>query len=65
MTSIHAGKIHPQFGSSASIGASRLSIVTDAAPDLLLDEIEEVEGNNQPVVRFEMEREDGMVDNIL
>ena len=69
VTSIHAGKKHPQFGSGASIGASRYSVVTKAAPPGLAledeDEVEETVAHNTSLVRFTMQREDGTKDNVL
>ena len=68
VTSIHAGKSHPKFGSGASIGASKYSVVTEAAPGLQLDdeedEVEEITPT-QGTVRFTMEREDGTEDEVL
>jgi hypothetical protein len=69
VTSIHAGKKHPQFGSGASIGASRYSVVTEAAPTGLAledeDEVEEIVEPNTSLVRFAMQREDGTEDDVL
>jgi len=38
VTSIHAGKIHPKFGSGSSIGASKYSVVTEVPPGLQLED---------------------------
>ena len=67
VTSIHAGKHHPKFGSGASIGASKYSVVTEAAPDLQLGDDDEVEIIIPPqgTVRFAMQREDGTEDDVL
>ena len=67
VTSVHAGIHHPQFGSGASIGASRYSVVTDAN-GLQLDQLED--GNEEDVphvsgVTFAMERADGTIDDVL
>ena len=68
VTSIHAGKHHPKFGSGASIGASKYSVVTEAAPGLNFedeDDAAEVPEPHQGSVRFAMQREDGTEDDVL
>ena len=68
VTSIHAGKHHPKFGSGASIGASKYSVVTEAAPGLNFedeDEAANVPDPRQGTVRFAMQREDGTEDDVL
>ena len=72
VTSIHAGKHHPQLGSGASIGASKYSIVTEAVPHGLQlgddDEEEESAGITtaaRTMVHFAMQREDGTEEDIL
>lgn len=67
VTSIHTGKNHPKFGSGASIGASKYSVITEAAPDLQLEDDDEVEVVLPPqgTVRFAMQRDDGTEDDVL
>jgi hypothetical protein len=68
VTSIHAGKNHPKFGSGASIGASLYSVVTEAVPTLQLDDddvAEEVNTTGQVQVTFAMQRDDGTEDEVL
>ena len=67
VTSIHAGKHHPKFGSGASIGASKYSVVTEAPPGLNLEDDDEPIDVTPPsgTVRFAMQREDGTEDDVL
>ena len=72
VTSIHAGIHHPKFGSGASIGASKYSIVTEAVPTgLQLGDEEEEEDlavttiAAKTMVHFAMQREDGTEADVL
>lgn len=68
VTSIHAGKHHPKFGSGASIGASKYSVVTEGAPALTFGDEEDAGEEPEPhqgMVRFAMQREDGTEDDVL
>ena len=69
VTSIHVGAKQLMLGSGASIGASKYSVVTEAAPPGLdLDEEEdamETAGTQRRTVQFAMQREDGTEDTVL
>ena len=63
-TSIHGSLLGPQFGSGASVCASKYSLVMIAPREQFKNEEEDVRAATSRV-RFAMQREDGTVDVVL